>query len=303
MKPSIRSHIFRLVSRGMSAYLASRGGVNEWRKLANFSEKPKVPGGVKLEPIKIGDLSAEWLIPSSAGDERQTMLYFHGGAWLFGWYNTHRMLLGRIARQSGMRALAVDYRLAPEYAFPAALDDCLAAYHYLIDQGLRPDQVVLAGDSAGGNLVITTMLALREAGETLPAAGVCISPATDLTEHGVSYGEHANQDAMLASGLYQKFADILQDKFSGGHDLNDPLISPIFADLHGLPPLLVQAGEDEILRDSITAFVVKARQAGVQVTYEVWAGMWHVWHIYAPYLPEASYAVDSLCKFVDEKLS
>jgi monoterpene epsilon-lactone hydrolase len=303
MKPSIRSHFFRLLSKSLSAYLASKGGVDQWRKLANYSEKPRVPRGVKLEQIKIGNLPADWIVPDTTTDDKQTILFFHGGAWLFGWYNTHRLLLGRIANQTHRRALAIDYRLAPENPFPAALEDCLAGYHYLLDSGLRPDQVVLAGDSAGGNLVITTMLALRDAGETLPAAGVCISPATDLTEGGVSYKQNANKDAILSSGLYQKFADVLQDTFSAGHALDDPLLSPIFADLHGLPPLLVQAGEDEILCNSITAFVNKARQAGVQVTYEVWPAMWHVFHIYAPYLPEADYAVYSLCRYIDEKLS
>jgi monoterpene epsilon-lactone hydrolase len=303
MKPSRRSYFFRLLSRTLAAYLASKRGVDDWRALANFTQKPRVPHGVKLERIMLSKAPAEWIIPDSTSDDKQTILYFHGGAWLFGWYNTHRMLLGRIAKQTHKRALAVDYRLAPENPFPAALDDCLAGYHYLIESGLRPDQVVLAGDSAGGNLVITTMLALRLNAETLPAAGVCLSPATDLTQGGVSYQANANKDAMLSSGLYRKFADLLQASFGDGHALDDPLLSPIFADLHGLPPLLVQAGDDEILRDSITAFVNKARQAGVQVTYEVWPAMWHVWHIYAPYLPEASYAVHSLCRFINEQLS
>jgi acetyl esterase/lipase len=300
MKPSVRSHFFRLVSKTLAAYLASKGGVKEWRKIANPSEKPVVPHAVQLQRMQIGSLPVEWLIPTPSDDTQKTILYFHGGAWLFGWYNTHRLLVGRIAKQTNKRALAVDYRLAPEYPFPAALEDCLAAYHYLLDCGIRSDQVIMAGDSAGGNLVITCMLALREAGESLPAAGICISPATDLTAEAVSYKE--TKDAILSSGLYRKFASILQDSLIGGHDPHDPLLSPIFADLHGLPPLLVQAGEDEILLNSITAFVNKARQEGVQVTYEVWQAMRHVWHIYAPYLPEAQYAVYSLSKYIDEKL-
>lgn len=303
MKPSTRSHFFRLLSRAMSAYLVSKSGVEEWRRIANPTKRPVVPYAVKLEQIKIGDVPAEWLIPARVDDAEKTILYFHGGAWLFGWYNTHRLLLGYIAKQCKKQALAVDYRLAPEYPFPAALEDCLAAYHYLLDCGIRPDQVIMAGDSAGGNLVITSMLALREAGEPLPAAGVCISPATDLADEGVSYIENANKDAILSSGLYSKFANILQDSLSGDHDPHDPLLSPIYADLHGLPPLLVQAGEDEILLNSITTFVNKARQEGVEVTYEVWPAMWHVWHIYHPYLPEAKYAVNSLTKYIDEKLA
>jgi acetyl esterase/lipase len=287
----------------MSAYLASKGGVDEWRKIANPFAKPAVPHAVQLQRIKIGTVPAEWLVPTRVDDTEKTILYFHGGAWLFGWYNTHRMLLGHIAKQARKQALAVDYRLAPEYPFPAALEDCLAAYHYLLGRGIRPDQVVMAGDSAGGNLVITSMLALRAAGEPLPAAGVCISPATDLTAEGVSSNVNANKDAILSSGMYSRFANILRGSFSGGHDLNDPLLSPIYADLHGLPPLLVQAGEDEILLISITAFVNKARQEGVQVTYEVWPAMWHVWHIYDPYLPEAHHAVHSVSRYIDEKLS
>jgi epsilon-lactone hydrolase len=303
MKPSLQSNFFRLLSKALAVYLASKPGVEEWRKISNPSTKPTVPRAVQLQQIKIENVPAEWLIPAQAEDAEKTILYFHGGAWLFGWYNTHRMLVGHIAKQARKQALAVDYRLAPEYPFPAALEDCLAAYHYLLGRGIRPDQVIMAGDSAGGNLVITSMLALRAAGEPLPAAGVCISPATDLTADGVSYNVNANKDAILSSGMYSRFANILQGSFSGGHDLHDPLLSPIYAELHGLPPLLVQAGEDEILLNSITAFVNKARQEGVQVTYEVWPAMWHVWHIYTPYLPEARYAVYSVSRYIDEKLS
>lgn len=303
MKPSLQSHFFRQLSRGMSAYLASKKGVEEWRRIANPFARPAVPRGVKLERIKIGHLPVEWIIPNKVDGPGKTILYFHGGAWLFGWYNTHRMLLGHIAKQAKMQSLAVDYRLAPEHPFPAALEDCLAAYHYLLDKGIRPDQVVLAGDSAGGNLVITCMLALRDAGETLPAAGVCISPATDLAADALAYNPNVDKDAILSSGMYARYADILQGSLSGGHDPHDPLLSPIYADLHGLPPLLVQAGEDEILLDNITAFVDKARLAGIQVTYEVWQAMWHVWHIYSPYLPEARYAVSSICRYITEKLT
>ena len=303
MKPSIQSNFFRLLSKALAAYLASKPRVEEWRKISNPSMKPAVPHAVQLQRIKIGNIPAEWLIPAQAEDAEKTILYFHGGAWLFGWYNTHRMLVGHIAKHARKQALAVDYRLAPEYPYPAALEDCLAAYHYLLNRGIRPDQVIMAGDSAGGNLVITSMLALQAAGEPLPAAGVCISPATDLTADGVSYNVNANKDAILSSGMYSRFANILQDSLIGSHDPHDPLLSPIYADLHGLPPFLVQAGEDEILLNSITAFVNKARHEGVQVTYEVWPAMWHVWHIYTPYLPEARYAVYSVSRYIDEKLS
>ena len=304
VKPSIQSHFFRLLSKALAAYLASKDGVEEWRKISAYrSEKPAVPQGVQLQRVNIGNVPAEWLIPAQADDAEKTILYFHGGAWLFGWYNTHRMLLGHISKQARKRALAVDYRLAPEYPFPAALEDCLAGYHYLLDRGIRPDQVIMTGDSAGGNLVISSMLALRAAGEPLPVAGVCISPVTDLTAEGVSYDVNANKDAILSSGLYAKFANILQDSYSSGHDPHDQLISPFYADLHGLPPLLVQAGEDEILQSSITTFVEKARREGVDVTYEVWPAMWHVWHIYNPYLPEARNAVNSITRYIKEKLS
>lgn len=267
---------------------------------ADRVEQPAVPHRIRSERIKIGDIPAEWLIPANEDDTEKVILYFHGGAWLFGWNNTHRKLLGYIAKASGKRAMAVDYRLAPEDPFPAALDDCLAAYYYLLECGISPDQVILAGDSAGGNLVITTMLALRAAGKPLPRTGVCISPVTDLASNSMSSGMNLNKDAILSAGLSSKFAELLPGAYSGGHDLRDPLISPIFADLRGLPPFLVQAGEDEILLSSITAFVNKARQAGVQVTYEVWPAMWHVWHIFTPYLPEAKYAVYSLSRYIDE---
>ncbi len=299
MKPSLQSHFFRLVSRVMSAYLASRGGIEEWRTMAAKRDgKPSVPSGVQLQRIKIGNVVAEWLVPAQAEDTEEVILYFHGGAWIFGWYNTHRMLLGYIAKETKRRALAVDYRLAPENPFPAALDDCVAAYHYLRESGILPEQIIMAGDSSGGNLAITTMLALKTAGKPLPRAGVCISPATDLTDQFTQM--NAKRDAILSGGLSDRFASILPGAYSGGHDLRDPLISPVFADLHGLPPLLVQAGEDEIMLSSITAFVNKARQAGVEVTYEVWLAMWHVWQIFTPHLREARYAVYSIARFIDK---
>ena len=161
MKPSVQSNFFGLISKALAAYMASKAGVEEWRKLSTRSEKPAVPHTVQLQRINIGNISAEWLIPAQADDSEKTILYFHGGAWLLGWYNAHRMLVGHIAKQTRKQALAVDYRLAPEYPFPAALEDCLAAYHYLLSRGIRPDQVIMAGNSAGGNLVITSMLALR----------------------------------------------------------------------------------------------------------------------------------------------
>jgi len=304
MKPSVQSYFFRLLSRGISTYLASKDGIEEWRKMAvSRNEKPSVPPGVQLQQINIGGIPAEWLIPSRVDAAETVILYFHGGAWLFGWYNPHRMMLGYITKEARVRALAVDYRLAPENPFPAALDDCLAAYRYLLECGTRPEHVVMAGDSAGGNLVITTMLALREAGVPLPAAGDCISPANDLAGKGESYETNVKKDAILSAGLGSKLINSLQSAYSGGYDLHNPLISPIYADLRGLPPLLVQAGEDEILLSSITAFVNKARQDGVQVTYEVWPWMWHVWHIFTPYLPEARYAIHSLSRYVVEKLS
>ena len=289
--PSPQSRIFRPVWGRLTARVASFATPQEMRaSQERWISRPILPRGVSLQKVSAGGVPAEWLIPAADG-ANGVLLYLHGGAWTMGWYQPHRWLVSHLARATGRRALAIDYRLAPEHPFPAALEDCLAAYRWLLANGTRPEQIVLGGDSAGGNLTLTTMLALRDGGEPLPAAGVCLSPVTNLA--GTGRSEPAPDDA----GLPVEWAAEQLRHYLGGADPHLPLVSPFCADLPGLPPLLIQVGGEEHLLSDVQRFVPRADAAGVDVTLQVWPGMWHVWHILVPFMPESSQAVAAIATF------
>ena len=194
--------------------------------------------------------------------------------------------------------LVVDYRLGPEHPYPAAVDDALTAYEWLLDAGFEPDRIVVAGDSAGGGLTLATLLALRDRGRPLPALGVPISPWTDLTLSGESMTSMAEHDPMVTRHGLQRMADW----YVGGADPKAPLVSPLFADLAGLPPLLIHVGELETLRDDAIRFAERAIAAGVDVTLEVWPEMIHVWHVFGPDVPESEAGVARIAQFIAERL-
>lgn len=259
------------------------------------------PEGVRYEATEIGGVEAEWALtdaaPSAAGPGA-TLLYFHGGAYCIGAVATHRGLVGQLALATGMRALSLEYRLAPEHPFPAAIDDAVSAYRALVARGVPPKHIVLAGDSAGGGLTVATLLALRDAGDPLPAAGVCISPWLDMTGSGASWQTRAAEDPMIhRSGL-----DKCSDMYLAGKDPRTPLASPIFADLRGLPPILIHVGTAEVLLDDSTVFAERARAAGVDVTLEVWEEMIHVWHAFAPVVPEGVQAIARIAEYLRSRL-
>jgi acetyl esterase/lipase len=198
-------------------------------------------------------------------------LYLHGGWYVFGSAATYRELIGRLSLATGMWVLAPDYRLAPEHPFPAAVDDAVAAYRWLLGIGIEPGRIVIAGDSAGGGLAMATLVALSDAGDQLPAAAVLLSPAIDLTCSGDSYTSRATSDPLFT----REQVVTLVAHYLAGADPTSPLASPIYADLAGLPPLLVHVGSDEVLLDDSTRLAERARAAGVEVDLKVWDGMWH----------------------------
>jgi phosphinothricin tripeptide acetyl hydrolase len=211
---------------------------------------------------------------------------------------SHRHLAAAIARAAGARALLLDYRRAPEHPFPAAVDDALAAYRWLLESaGVAPGSVVVAGDSAGGGLTVATLLAARDAGLPQPGAGVCISPWVDLTCSLPTYATKAAVDPVVDAALVQKMAKA----YLGGTDPRTPLASPLHADLRGLPPLLAQVGGDEVLLDDARELAARAKGAGVDATLEVWDAMVHVWHWFLPMLDEAQAAIDRIGAFVRER--
>ena len=211
--------------------------------------------------------------------------------------HVYREFIARLVLATKTRCLAINYRLAPEHPFPAALEDAATAYHWLLAQGFDPSQIIIAGDSAGGGLTLGTLLALRDDGEQLPAGGICISPWTDLALTGASAQNKATVDPILDSASLQMYARY----YAGENELTNPLISPLYANPKGLPPLLIQVGTDEILLDDSTRFTEKARHAEVDVILEIWNEMFHVFQL-IPFLPETKKMVGSIAEFVSQNI-
>jgi acetyl esterase/lipase len=251
--------------------------------------------GVTRQAVSAEVVPCQWVISPDSQGER-ALLYLHGGGFVFGLTHLHLQLGAALAQKLGMRVLMVDYRLAPDHPFPAALDDCLAAYRWLLDQGILPQNIVVAGDSAGGNLTLTTLLKLHQCGDPLPAAAACLSPVTDLTAKG--HQRQGFKDPLLPS----KATKFYSQSYTGNHDPHDPLISPVYGDLHGLPPLLVHVGEEEILREDAIRITDSARAAGVDVRLEIFPRMWHVWQLFLD-LPQATQSLDDIAGFFEAHLT
>ncbi|HEY6394506.1 MAG TPA: alpha/beta hydrolase [Candidatus Binataceae bacterium] len=249
----------------------------------------------KREPVQAGGVKAEWVSTPNA-DAGRSILYLHGGGYVIGSINTHRSLAARLSRVAKARVLLIDYRLAPEHPHPAAVDDSLAAYRWMLSTGLKPARIAVAGDSAGGGLALATLVAIRDAKLPAPAAGACLSPWVDLEGIGESMTTKAKADPMVQKeGLLQMAVAYL-----GGKNPRTPLAAPLYADLTGLPPLLIQVGTAETLLDDASRIAERARKAGVTVTYEPWENMIHVWQIFAPMLDEGQQAIDRIGEFIQK---
>jgi monoterpene epsilon-lactone hydrolase len=253
---------------------------------------------VSCKPVSAGGVEGEWISGSHAPHDK-AILYLHGGGFRLGSVSSHRELIGRIAEASGCRVLAINYRLAPEHRFPAPLGDATAAYGGMLDQGLRPQNIAFVGDSAGGNLVLATMLGLRERGLPLPIAGALMSPWTDLAATGESYVSRAAADPIHARPMILALA---KNYLGERGDPRDPMASPLYADLAGLPPLLIQVGDRETVLDDSVMFADKARAAGIDVELQIWDGMIHVFQMFASELTEARQAIDSIAAFLNKHL-
>ena len=247
------------------------------------------------EPVTAGGVPGEW-VSAPGADPGRNVLYLHGGGYTIGSIKTHRCLAGWVSRAAKARVLIIDYRLAPEHPFPAAVDDSLAAYRFMLDSGVNPARTVVAGDSAGGGLAVAALLAIRDAKLPLPAAAVCLSPWVDMEGTGESMKTKADVDPMVGPNL----ADMAK-AYLGGKDLRTPLASPLYADLKGLPPMLIQVGTAEVLLDDSSRLAERARQAGVEVVYEPWENMIHVWQIFVPMLDESKQAVARIGEYIRSK--
>jgi epsilon-lactone hydrolase len=257
-----------------------------------------VAEGTEVEPATVGGVKGEFVAARRARRDA-VVLYLHGGGYVVGSPASHRHLLGAVSDMGGLLAFAPDYRLAPEHVFPAAVDDAVAAYKGLLDSGIAADKIAIMGDSAGGGLTIATLVAARDKGLPMPACAVAISPWADLSQSGDGYTTRAARDPMITkAGL-----DAMAASYLGGADAKTPLASPIFADLKGLPPLLIQVGTEEALHSDTAALTKRAEAAGVDVSTESWGGMVHVWHIFHPILGEGRDAIARVASFVKSHIA
>ncbi len=257
----------------------------------------RIPKDVRVEKIDIEGLPAAWIRPAGAAPGK-VILHLHGGGYVTGSIDSHLMMCVPMAQTLKMDLLLPDYRLAPEHPFPAAVEDAQKVYRWLLAQGREPGNIVISGDSAGGGLSVAAVLALREAGERLPAAVVCISPWADLTHQGQSHISKAGAEAVLQADVLKEWALC----YTEAANLRNPLVSPVYADFHGFPPLLIQVGSEEILLDDSLMLAEKAREAGVDVTLKVWDGLWHVWPALGSLIPESGQAFEEIGQFIQAQM-
>lgn len=301
--PSIRSRLFLGVIRNshLLKFKLKRestfdfdSSIEEFR--AQVDKTPslfgKLPDHIELEPIMIDDLYAEWLCHADAPKD-EAILYFHGGGYVSGTCAAHRTHVSKVVNSSLINAMTFQYRVAPEHPFPAALDDALAAYRYLLDQGFAPQRIAFMGDSAGGGLCLATLNAIKTQGLPMPTAVVALSPWTDLACTGDSY--QSNADSCLSpDGSWTVFSHY----YAPDMDKTNPLISPLYGDLAGLPPMRIYVGSDEVMLDDAIQYAEKAKAAGVEVVLTVGEGLFHCYPICAPIFPEATEAMAELCAFM-----
>lgn len=252
---------------------------------------------IRFESAGIAACDAEWsLAPGS--DAARVLLYLHGGGYCSGSIRSHRGMVSEVGRAAGVRTLALAYRLAPENPFPAALEDSLAAYEHLLAEGYAANMIAVGGDSAGGGLTLATMISLREAGRPLPGCAWLVSPWIDLEMTGASIDTKDADDPLIHRAYLQQLADA----YCGAESPRSPLISPLHADLSGLPPVLVQVGSAETLLDDAAAIVERLGEADRRVTLEIWPRMIHAWHLWSPRLAEGREAIASAGAFIAKHL-
>jgi epsilon-lactone hydrolase len=260
---------------------------------ANFRTKIELT----CTPVNANEVPAEWITtPTSSGDK--VILYLHGGSYNSGSIASHRSLAANIVHAAKARALIIAYRLAPEYRFPAAVEDAKVAYRWLLENQFSPDHIIVAGDSCGGGLALALLISLRDEEQPLPAAAVCLSPWTNLACTGESWETNRSKDIVIDPGVLKKSAQI----YLGESDPRTPFASPLYADLKGLPPLLIQVGSEELLLSDATSFAEQAQAAGIKVTLQVWKGMQHEWHVAANILPEGRQAIAQIGQFIQAQL-
>ncbi|WP_375408559.1 alpha/beta hydrolase fold domain-containing protein [uncultured Methylobacterium sp.] len=266
-------------------------------RMNGFGERYPLPPDVRVEVVDAGGVQAEWTTTPAARADR-ILVFLHGGGYIAGSLTSHRHSAARMGREARARTLALDYRLAPEHPFPCALEDALTGYRFLLASGADPGAIAIAGESAGGGLALALLLRLREAGEPLPGCLWLSSPWVDLALTGASLMTKADVDPLLQEAYLAELAQA----YLNGADPRDPLASPLYADLRGLPPTLVQVGSAETLLDDAVRIAGAAGAADVAVTLRIWPRMIHAWHLFHPQLAEGREALAEGGRFVDGHL-
>ncbi|MDH6242732.1 alpha/beta hydrolase [Mycobacterium sp. OTB74] len=288
----------RVIGMMRKADPLASGDLMTIRKVTASAPPYPKPDDITWEAVNAGGVQAEWVIPDDCEPGR-AIVYLHGGGYATGTIEANRGLCSHLARAARARVLSVDYRLAPEHRFPAAVDDAVSAYRFVLSSGYAPEHVALGGDSSGAGLVLAALVALRDGDDPLPAAAICICPWTDLTLSGATVETKRNEDPMVRASVLA----LMAEAYLGETDPKTPTVSPLFADLTGLPPLLVQVGTAELLLDDSRRFAQRAEAAGVDVTLEVWDDMIHVWHAFADLLPEGREALARIGSYVAQRLA
>jgi monoterpene epsilon-lactone hydrolase len=307
--PSLRSrlllflmknrHLFRFRLKKETIDWNDRASILRFRQECEEGAKRfgKISAELEVSPVTINGLAAEWIRPPHAARDK-AIFFVHGGGYVSGSCTDHRIHVAKFVKGSNIGALLFDYRLAPEHPYPSALEDSVAAYRWLLNQGIPSSNVVFAGDSAGGGLCLALLLALKDQGISLPAAAVALSPWTDLKCTGQSYRNNANK-CLSPDGTWTAFSK----HYVGDCDPSSSRISPLYGDLHGLPPILIYVGSDEILLDDSIRFAEKAKDAGVDITVRIGDGLFHCYPVCAPLFPEATQAMKDCCDFISMHLS
>ncbi|MDJ0793231.1 MAG: alpha/beta hydrolase [Woeseiaceae bacterium] len=297
---SLRARLIRsLTSRYIRKIDLANADVGKMRKrLDQIGSLGRVGARVAIQQDKLYGLKVEWYRPQNARSGK-ILLYLHGGAFVLGSCDSHRKLVTQIARAGLIDAVLPEYRLAPEHPYPAGLQDCIGVYRALLDYGYNPENIVVAGDSAGGGLTMSLMLELRHTGVPLPGAAVLLSPFLDLTASGESVTTRVEQEPWFnPNDIHTVIKHYCPDE-----DLENPLLSPVFANVAGLPPTLVQVGDDEILLSDSARIAEKMTEVGVDVELQVFPEMWHVFQLFVGKMPESRVAIDKIGEFIENRFT
>ena len=292
MSISLRARFWRVILR--KVFKEKQLTIEENRvRSASTAKMTRIPKDVTVVDVDADDIRAKWISPTNENPGK-VILHLHGGGYVTGSMDSHLMMCIPMAQTLKTKILLPEYRLAPEHPFPAAVVDAVKVYRWALAQGYQPQDIIISGDSAGGGLALATVLSLRDAGDPLPAAIVSMSPWTDLTFTGQSHLTKAKADCVLLTDVLREWAAC----YTGTETPKNPLISPIYADFHNFPPILIQVGSDEVLLDDARMLAEKAKSAGVDVTLKVWDEMWHVWPALGDLIPESKKTFEEIGQFI-----